>query len=297
MTKKVPGHIKRNFVYRRVWNDIKRYNKNANFIFVGDVGSGKSWAALKFAEDLDPDFNSDRVVFGVKDLLRLVIHGDSTGKKLRRGSVIVFDEISGSEKGADARSFMSKENKRMSYFVTTSRARGYVTIYCSPSLSQVDYNVRRIGLTGIVIMRTVDIIRKTSCADFYWKSLSPILDKSYNPRARINKDSIVEQIYIALASKNLIKEYEIKKANFLTDSFKRWEKQLEVKQKKGKLSIPQIVAMVRENLKDFIRINKNGEKIISASSLVVHHGLSNVMAYHIKNELEKEMSKDSSSIS
>ena len=43
MTKPVPEHIKRNFIYRKIWNDIYREEENAVLLWIGNVGKGKIW--------------------------------------------------------------------------------------------------------------------------------------------------------------------------------------------------------------------------------------------------------------
>ena len=92
MTEAMPEHIKKCFLYRKVWRDIWVRKKNAGFIVTGATGSGKSWFALKLASDLDPTFNVERVVYNTEAFLKLLVEGDSKGK-LKPGCAIVFDEV------------------------------------------------------------------------------------------------------------------------------------------------------------------------------------------------------------
>ena len=82
--------------------EVNVFNRNFCGIFVGRVGTGKSWSALRYAEVIDPTFNIDRVVFKISDLLNLA-------KTLDPGKAIIFDEA-----GIDAsnrESYMNKLNK------------------------------------------------------------------------------------------------------------------------------------------------------------------------------------------
>jgi len=47
-------------------------NKNCMICIVGDPGDGKSWAALRLAELLDPGFNAEKVAFRPERLLERI---------------------------------------------------------------------------------------------------------------------------------------------------------------------------------------------------------------------------------
>jgi len=69
------------------WIERKiKENRNANLVFVGDTGSGKSYSSISLAEQVDPNFSADRVVFKTIDFIKLV------NSDLPKGSVIVFDD-------------------------------------------------------------------------------------------------------------------------------------------------------------------------------------------------------------
>ena len=68
---------------------LQRIRNNKNFLgfLSGPTGSGKSYCCLRIAEEVDPDFTLERVVFNGIDLMNLVNSG-----KLKKGSVIIFEE-------------------------------------------------------------------------------------------------------------------------------------------------------------------------------------------------------------
>lgn len=161
--------IKRNPIYSNLHSRIYEQELNITILVIGSVGVGKSTAALKLATDLDPSFNIERVVYSMKDFMRLANEGDSRGK-LVRGMAIIFDEIAGSREGADARNALTEVNKTISYFTTISRARGLIIFYVTPLLEQLDKRLRLIGVTGILNMLYIDRSKKQSIGKFYWNS-------------------------------------------------------------------------------------------------------------------------------
>ena len=66
----------------------QRIRKNKNFLgFIsGPTGSSKSYSSLRICEELDPEFNVDRVVFGGLELMNLINSGT-----LKTGSAVVFE--------------------------------------------------------------------------------------------------------------------------------------------------------------------------------------------------------------
>jgi hypothetical protein len=195
-------------------------------LFIGDVGRGKSWAALKFCSDLDSSFSVERVVFSVRDFLALLDKGDSNGL-LKRGSAIVFDEIAGSEDAAMSRDFMSKTNKIMSFISTVYRKRGYIVVYCAPFLHQIDKNVRMVGITGVLRFRGVKVAKKKSTADFYWCFPGFRTNNVLMPRPLIYDKELhsikrVTAVNIDKPDNALVDLYEEKKEAFLSTQIAKW---------------------------------------------------------------------------
>lgn len=287
MTEKMPGIVARNFIYSRVWSLIRRKDMNAIFVFVGDVGRGKSTGALKFAEDLDPGFSVERVVFGTEEFFKLLDVGDSKGK-LQAGSVVVFDEAAGSEESMDSRDSMTHTNKVLSYFSTISRAKQLIIIYCVPFIGQLDKRTRALGITGILSFKGIDLKANRSYGDFYWSYISSMSGKTITPKPRLKNSetgeiSIVSNVTIPLPGKELIKEYKAKKTKFIDGKISEWRQQL-IDRKKGKES-------KNTNLKDcFKKADKMRDDLMlnggySISLIRVKFGLSEKNAQHIKTAL------------
>lgn len=119
-------------------NYIKsRVEKNQNFVvlFVGQTGTGKSYGAMSLAEEIDPGFNVDRVVFSAQEFIDVL----NKDKSMVKGSVIMWDEAG---VGMPAREWYSLSNKVISYVVQTFRVKGYILIMTTPSLRYIDSQIR-----------------------------------------------------------------------------------------------------------------------------------------------------------
>ena len=116
----------------------QRIKKNKNFLgFVsGPTGSSKSYSSIRIAEELDPDFNIDRIVFGGLELMNLINSG-----KLKSGSAIVMEEA-GVE--MSHKNWQSVTNKMLNYLMQTFRHRNFILILNSPYMDFVDASTRKL---------------------------------------------------------------------------------------------------------------------------------------------------------
>lgn len=291
--KKMPQHIKENFVYRKVWSDVYYKDQNAIFLFIGDVGTGKSTGGLLFGENLDENFSLERVCFSTSELFDLIQKGDSHGK-LKPGSVIIFDEAAGSEDAVDARNSLSKPNKILSFFSTISRAKRYIIIYIAPFFSQFDKRIRMIGVTGIVVFKGIDLKRKLSRANFHWSYGLPFSDRTLIPKPRLISEKgekyTVDRILLPKPSASLIKEYKIKKNKFIDGKIGDWRKQLvEIKEKKRdshRGSFKRTFDSAKRNIEALIDEKGN----VSKGKLRLMYSMDDRTAVAIKKLLEAEMS-------
>lgn len=133
------------YIKRRI-----RHNKNCIMIVVGDTGSGKSYAALRLAELLDPNFDVTRIAFRGHSFLNLL------RSDMPKGSVIIFDE-GGVE--WQSRNFMSFLNKALSYALQTVRFKNHIIILTVPDISFIDAQGRRLVH---LILQTTGISRKNN---------------------------------------------------------------------------------------------------------------------------------------
>ena len=207
-------HIKTNLSQGRNWCTL----------CVGRVGTGKSYSAMRFAETLDPNFNVDRVVFKIEDLIEMV-HNE----KVPPGSVIVFDE--GGIAISNRNSYMNKFNKAMAMLLQTWRHRNIILFVTVPDITFVDAGIRKLFDAS---MESTKVIRSRKVVQIKWKftQLNNQSGKLYYKNARLNNRHLM--VEVKKPSIKLIHAYEKKKTEFTTELYENLQTDLtpEVKEKK-----------------------------------------------------------------
>ncbi len=126
------------------WAKMWAEDNNVMFTCVGDTGDGKSMAALRMGEVIDPNFSIDNVAFDIVEFLKLVMD-DSFGQ----GSVIILEEASVE---ASAMEWHSVSNKVFRQVLDTWRHQNRMAIITLPSFMALDKGARR-RTSGIVEMQ------------------------------------------------------------------------------------------------------------------------------------------------
>ena len=121
----------------------KGLNENFMGLFIGMPGKGKTWAAVRLAEQLDPTFNINRVCVSYEEFLN-VLEGLAkawdAGEDVA-GRVVIFDEF---QKTAAARKFMSTVNQAINDVLHTFRYLNLIVLFTTPHLSFIDVNSRAV---------------------------------------------------------------------------------------------------------------------------------------------------------
>jgi hypothetical protein len=136
--KDAPPMEEEKFQRRKYWLSdyaLKRVFANQNYIciFTGGTGTGKTYDAISFAHDIDPNFDASRIVFTATDFIKISRSG------LRPGSVIIWDEAG---VGISAREWFSIQNKVISYVLETFRRDNLILIMTTPHMKFIDTKVR-----------------------------------------------------------------------------------------------------------------------------------------------------------
>lgn len=114
-------------------NRINAKNKSVMMLIVGEMGSGKSLAAVAIACQIDPSFvKHPRIVFSVREFLE-------TLRKLKKGEAIIFDEAG---VGVPAREWQNIQNKIMSVLAQILRYKNVCVIFTTPNVRFIDINLR-----------------------------------------------------------------------------------------------------------------------------------------------------------
>lgn len=207
-----------------------RIKKNKNFLgFIsGPTGSGKSWSSLSIGEQLDEDFSLERVVFSGLELMNLI-----NSDKLKRGSVIVFEEV-GVE--LSNKNWASITNKMINYLIQTFRHRGFILIMNSPFMDFLDSATRKLFHAEIRTL-SINFKKKTTklkpqliqynsrLQKFYYKRLKVIMPQGVMP---------VDVWNVEQPSKALVEAYETKKRTYTDKLNKKIYDELLAVENKGK---------------------------------------------------------------
>lgn len=134
---------KKDSVIRYIGNRVLKSNKNFLCAVVGQTGCGKSWACLRMAELYSKMFNIPfdpkvHVISSLKELLELIT-GKNVDKKIKIGSVIVFDEP---QVENNARSWQSEMNQALSQLISTFRNQRLIVFFATPFIDMIDKQSR-----------------------------------------------------------------------------------------------------------------------------------------------------------
>lgn len=118
------------WILRRIWDRVNRQNEHFMACIVGREGSGKSYTALKIANNLDPTFSADRVIFDVAELLEVLRDGDHSP-----GNFYVLDEA-GVQLGR--RTWQDRAQILANQALQLIRSHNLGLIFTLPRLSELD---------------------------------------------------------------------------------------------------------------------------------------------------------------
>jgi hypothetical protein len=100
------------------------------------TGTGKSYTAMKIAQDMDSTFDMEKVVYYPREFLTVM---DRVEEDKRAGQVVVIDE---GEIMAPASMYFSFTNKAIAYNLATFRYLRAMAIFVTPSFSWLDKRIR-----------------------------------------------------------------------------------------------------------------------------------------------------------
>ena len=114
---------------------LKR-NKNCLILVAGETGSGKSYAAMRIGQMIDPDFSIKNVVFSPMEFMEVL-------KKpwIKAGSCVVFDEAG---VGIPSRDWYTIQNKMVGFVMQTFRHMNLAVIFTVPNISFIDIQLRNL---------------------------------------------------------------------------------------------------------------------------------------------------------
>jgi len=262
------------------------YNANFNAVFVGQTGSGKSWAAIRFAEKIDENFNVKKIIFSIKDFLEMI-----NKKQINKGDVLIFDEAG---VGVNSKMWYSTINKVCSTTFQTIRNRNFGTLFTSPFASYIDKSIRKLFHCLFLSER---ILRSQN------KSVFKVLNPTYNiykdkeefyPYNFVinNQEFRVSKMKFGKPSRKIIRDYEKKKEAFQNElystSFQEIQEGADPKENKREIRLNKFKAEIKrvEPIMDQFLKKSRGKEVISTDLLQINFGYSKSFAKSIKTYLE-----------
>lgn len=275
-TRTLPDNPVKSYILRRVL----RQNKNFMMAVVGETGSGKSYAAIKLAMQLDPTFNIDRVCYTAQEFMALI------NSNLPPGSVIVFDEIGVS---MDSRTWYSLMNKLINYVLQTFRHKNLIVIFTVPLTKFIDSKMRAL-LHAYIVMKAIGRSEKASYGSLYMMQVNYHTGEIFTKKPRIlhGRERIrIDYIRFQLPPKKFLDEYETKRCAFTSKLNMDVEEELADAANKARiLSNKEILNDIMQNNKDYYLMMKKGEPHISTERIAAKWNIGKSRAAFVKDMAE-----------
>lgn len=252
------------YVRRRIAN-----KKNFICLLYGATGSGKSWTALSIAHQLNPDFNPNRIIFGLKGLMELINSED----KFPEGTCFVWDEF---QIGASNRDWQSLANKLLNQLLSTFRHKRYILLITCPYADFLDSHARKLlhaefEITGIDYAQGKTKVKpmllqyNSRMRKWYYKYLRVATGRGASP---------VKLWKVGKAPQWLLEEYEIKKTSFTAKLNQSIEDQLDKLEEKAMPKTKQMTAKQKQVV-ELMSQYDNAERVatmlgVSLNSIYFH---------------------------
>jgi ABC-type dipeptide/oligopeptide/nickel transport system ATPase component len=191
-------------------------NRNANLVFVGDTGSGKSYASVSLAEQIDQNFSVEHIVFTTKDFISLV------NSDLPKGSVVIFDDAG---LGIPAREWQRTSAKIFGKLFQGFRYKNLISMITVPDISFIERQSRMLMHLYFEATDTQGIMKPFH--PFHPYRGDDRLGFKYPTMQRSGREIQVRTTLFPLPSKKLADEYEAKKFEYMEGTNKAFQLELE----------------------------------------------------------------------
>lgn len=281
------------WLLRRVWDRVNQQNEHFMGCIVGREGSGKSYTALKIANNVDKSFNADRVIFDVADLLEVLKDGDH-----EPGNFYVLDEAGVS---LGRRTWQDRAQILANQALQLVRSHNLGLIFTLPRLSELDSQAEgRLQAVLEVVEKKPDEYVKVK-----WKFIDPdridaggnILKKYPRRMEDGYKKRITRNAFAPPDDDELVADYEARKGEFQEKVYEETISQLngeDEEDEEQELSARDVADKVQEDgIGPYVCIHGgNGNRYIDKDLLREDYDLTHRGARTVKSLLEKEYDTD-----
>lgn len=289
MAKKPPESLKSvPQLYHEGWKRMHQRNQNFMACISAQTGKGKSYAALKIAEELDPNFSIDQVAFTPKQFIELV-NDDSYGT----GSVIVFDEAG---VGISNRDWYSDANKNFGFVLQTWRHQNRGAIFTVPELSLIDKQAQN-RLHGFMEAKKIDRERNLNKIRYKRVQTNPRTGKAYFKYFRrwdreTGRTKVYKDFMVGLPSEELQEAYEERKERF-TDKVNEDAKDTftpdEDDEVNAKEVAQEILAYDDSKIREMYVAENNGQKYFDRKAVEGDYGIGSSKSGRVKSLVTREI--------
>ena len=237
-------------------------NRNANLIFVGDTGSGKSYSAISLGEQVDTNFCIDRIVFTAKDFVELI------NSDLPKGSVVIFDDAG---LGIPAREWQSMAAKIFGKLFQGFRYKNLISLITVPDMSFIERQSRTLMHLYLEASDTQGVMKPFQ--PFHPFRGDDRLGFRYPTKTVGGREIQVKTASFILPSKEIREAYEAKKSDYMEKTNKEFQLELEyaeVMQQKAQeemeARIQKVLSVKKEKEENLRKRNKAIELLESGYS-------------------------------
>lgn len=276
-------------ILREGWNRMHNQNKNLMICIVGETGSGKSWAALRVAQLLDPDFSIDQVAFDVEQFVDLV-NDESQGQ----GSMIVMDEAGVS---MDNRTWYDQEQIGVGHILETWRHQNRGAIWTLPTFDHLDKKAKR-RMHALMLPQHINPSENKSQVKFYWIERNETTGETWREFHRTSRNGVTfvhKGMELYPPTMSVREPYERKKDQFTDDLNERVRESME-DDAEDEIDESAIADGIIEEIKNgggdqFIRLAKNTGQPMIDDALIYNEfdGLSQRGAERVKKVVESQV--------
>lgn len=198
------------WLLRRIWDRLNRKNEHFMGVIVGQEGSGKSHTAIRIADEVDPTFNSDRIIFDVSELLKRLKDGDHEA-----GYFYVLDEA-GVQLGR--RTWQERSQVLANQALQLIRDHNLGLIFTLPRLGEFDSQAQG------RLQAALELTEKNEDEGYVrgkWKFFDPdrmdetgTIYKKYPRRREDGKVKRITSLAFQQPREDLIQPYEERKSKF-----------------------------------------------------------------------------------
>lgn len=241
-------------ILRVCWDRLNRNNEHFMMALVGREGSGKSYTAIKIADELDEGFTDDQVIFRAAEFLRLL-----RDEEYRPGAVYVLDEAGVS---FGNRTWQDRAQVLANQALQLIRSHNVGLIFTLPRLGELDTQ------TEGRLQAFYEIEQKVAgkYVQGGWKWIDPdrtnTTGENYHHFPKNDRGQRILSIGFSPPREELVEPYEERKTVFQREMYDEAIDELEDDDGDDELSTRDIAEEIREGgVGEYIRKINNGKTV------------------------------------